>query len=369
MKIAYISGNLPHFDKGLAKLLAYTKDVFAELGVEMSELNLGVVHPPYFDGVRNAHLDGQMASIKEADGIILACSASFFAPSAILQTFLEYFELPEYARLLQAKHCALIVVSDEGGERGALQYLSRVVQHMGGYDTTQIGLQASHMEALEESDYIRDFIDKELEVFYRAVHQNRKKIIPQDYVQGVAGAVPSGGGKASGKSTHTHKRLDAFTEQQERDIEELSRLFAEKYTEPGEEGEDDFINEDDDLILAPITPLVAAPARKKTARQLTQNLPHYFQPQLSAGTQAVIQISINGTETFEGYLTIQSKECTYTDGIAEAPDVTVIADAALWLDVLNAKFTAQKAFMIGGLKVRGALALFTKFDTLFKLAA
>jgi hypothetical protein len=35
--------------------------------------------------------------------------------------------------------------------------------------------------------------------------------------------------------------------------------------------------------------------------------------------------------------------------------------------VLTRKYTAQKAIMIGGLKVRGNFVLLTKFDMLFKL--
>ncbi|MCL2499392.1 MAG: SCP2 sterol-binding domain-containing protein [Defluviitaleaceae bacterium] len=388
MKIAYISGNPPHFDKGLAKLLTYTRSVFTELGVQTSELNLGEAQPPYYNGTGDTNLDGMINPIKDADGIILACSASFFAPSAIMQTFIEYLALPVYADLFKDKHCALIVVSEGGGERGALQYLSRVVQHLGGYDTTHIGLQAAHLDDMEEGNFTRDFIDKEMEDFYRALRQNRKRIVPQDYAQGAVDVkslvvAPSQKRKPDDpivKATPTGKvtkRLDAFTEQQEREIEELSRLFAKKYTDTEEDGGEiiDEVNEDEiddeiEELLAeeePVIVLPARPARKKTARQLTQNLPHYFQPQLSAGTQAVIQINVTGAEAFEGYLSIRSKECTYTEGTTETPDVTVIADSATWLDVLNSKFTAQKAFMIGGLKVRGALALFTKFDTLFKL--
>jgi len=365
MKIAYISGNLPHYDRGLRKLIEYTQNIFSELGVETSELNLGMVHPPYFDGVKNTHLDGMLGPVRTANGLVLVCSATLFSPSAIMQTFLEYLTMPAYGELFKGKHCALVVVSESGGERAALNSLSRVVQHLGGYDTIQIGLQATHLNTLDTNTAVRDFIERELEDFYRAMRQNRVRIIPQDYAQGGAVSVgASGTPYVNNPGEPMNKRLDAFTEQQERDIEELSRLFAEKYDE---NDEDEIIDDDEGVLLAPITPLAAAPTRKKTARQLTQSLPHYFQPQLSAGTQAVMQINITGVENFEGYLNIRGKECTYTDGVFEDPDVTVIADAGLWMDVLNAKFTAQKAFMIGGLKVRGALALFTKFDTLFKL--
>jgi putative sterol carrier protein len=154
--------------------------------------------------------------------------------------------------------------------------------------------------------------------------------------------------------------LDAFTEQQENDIRELTRFFAQKYAESDETEKE-----------APVPAAKPKPnkitARERSVRQITQSLPHYFQPQLSNGLTAVIQFNIAGGETFDGYLTIVSTECEYTEGTAETPDITIIADTDVWRDVLKGRHTAQKAFMIGGLKVRGNFVLLTKFDTLFKL--
>ena len=145
-------------------------------------------------------------------------------------------------------------------------------------------------------------------------------------------------------------------------VSEITQFYAQKYQKT-ETGIRPVSVEPVAEVLSPAKP---APAPKaKNCRQMTESLPHGFNAQAAAGVQAVFQLSITGSEPFEGYFTLQAGDCEYANGVAEQHDILITADAKAWMDVLSGKHTAQRAFMMGLLKVRGNFQLLTKFDQAF----
>lgn len=363
MKITVLYGATPNYELGLDKALDTVTNVLKELGMEVNRIDLSFSELPFFSGASVPAAHQIIESVRRSDGIIVAFTAVSYAPSAIIQSFWEYMSLPEYAEgnVFENKNCLILSVSGDGGEFDAIDYVSRLLRMYGAFDSVKIGLRESGINEMAQNKELAEIIEKQAEDYYRLVRQNRRFIISRSAPRFSPDLnVP----KPSVPASEIYKKLklEEFDEQQEQDIQEIAQFFAKKYANP-ETPDEEIFGDSFAKQRAPVIP------REKTVRQMTQSLVHHYKPQLSQGLAAVIQIQINGAESFDAYLDIRNTECEYYDGNHENPDITILSDASVWTDVVKNKITAQKAFMIGKLKVRGNFMLLTRFDQLFDSGA
>ena len=380
LKITAIYGAMPGFDHGLARINNVIYETFKELGETVGEHVLSAAGLHFYDGIPTAAAENIIQEIIASDGIILSFATNLFAPCAVMQVFFEHLSNEKFLNCLDNKNIFLITSSAGYGESLSLSYVSKIVSTLGGYPAVSLGLNHQLVSGMDEE--LQASIEKYAEDYYRIIRQNRKFIIPRDIIGAPVtanSAAPAPAQKLSQEEMSvllgeepepkiTASELaktvdmDSFTQKQEEDIDEITQYFATKYKEDVQQ------SKGVPVIREPLIQAAPSPApRLKTCRQMTQNLPHYYQPQLAGGINATVQFSITGDDTFDGYLTIANTECDYSDGLAQAPDITIMCDSSVLLDVLKGKFSAQKAFMTGNLKVRGNFVLLTKFDQLFKL--
>lgn len=104
-----------------------------------------------------------------------------------------------------------------------------------------------------------------------------------------------------------------------------------------------------------------------TMKQLVENHPKAFQPEMAAGVDAVIQYALTGEEGGNYIITIKDGVCTTAEGLAENPNMTLTAEAQDFKDVLLGKANGMQYFMMGKLKLAGDLNLAMKLTSFFKM--
>ena len=90
-----------------------------------------------------------------------------------------------------------------------------------------------------------------------------------------------------------------------------------------------------------------------------------FKSQAAGNLRATIQFVISGEDPGTHHLVIENGTCTYHEGPAQNPTVTINAPDTIWRDVTLGQLDATKAFMTGKIKAKGDMGLLMKLPNLF----
>lgn len=102
-----------------------------------------------------------------------------------------------------------------------------------------------------------------------------------------------------------------------------------------------------------------------SAKTLIEMMPAGFNAAAAGDMKANIQYDITGDEEFTAYLAIADGACTYHDGPADSPDLTVKSPADVWLKIAKGELDGQAAFMTGQFKAEGNLGILLQMGNLF----
>jgi putative sterol carrier protein len=89
-------------------------------------------------------------------------------------------------------------------------------------------------------------------------------------------------------------------------------------------------------------------------------LPFRFKPEKAKGIDATIQLNVTGPHGGDWNVEIKDQKLTAQNGIRLSPKLTIGVSEADFLDIVNDKLSAQKAFFTGKIKFKGDIALALK---------
>ncbi len=92
-----------------------------------------------------------------------------------------------------------------------------------------------------------------------------------------------------------------------------------------------------------------------------------FVPEKAAGIDATVQLKLSGAQPGEWFITIKDNQCAFSQGVANAAKLTVIADSDNFMKIFTGQLDGMQAFMHGKIKIAGDMNLALKLMNLFKM--
>jgi putative sterol carrier protein len=89
-------------------------------------------------------------------------------------------------------------------------------------------------------------------------------------------------------------------------------------------------------------------------------LPTKFKPEKAAGINVVAQVNISGPEGGSWTVTIKDKKMTVTEGVNPNAELTLKMNPSDFMDMVNEKLSAEKAFFTGKIQFKGNIAVALK---------
>lgn len=275
-------------------------------------------------------------TLKEADGIILATTVEWYGIGGYMQQFLDACWLYGDKEKIAKIYMCPIVMSTTYGEREAKLNLSTAWEILGGLPCSGICGYIENTVMLEMNGQYTQIIEKKAENMYRTINQRMSSFPASNQAVKQKVSISQNIDLTPQETEQLSQYVsdDSYVQRQKEDIQELAGLFRDMLNNEGADSEEEFLAE----------------------------FQRVYKPQ--AGFEAVYSINI---EEKPKNMVINVKanklECTY--GAVEQPDVEMHTNRATMEDIVNGRMTFQRAFMSGGMKMKGDFRILRTLDQIF----
>ena len=100
-------------------------------------------------------------------------------------------------------------------------------------------------------------------------------------------------------------------------------------------------------------------------RLLLKGMAATFNGKAAGDMKAVVQFEVTGKQAGTWFLLIENGKCTYREGRADGPALTIKTPSEVWLAIANRETDGQQAFMEGKYSVQGDMSLLMRMKNLF----
>jgi putative sterol carrier protein len=99
----------------------------------------------------------------------------------------------------------------------------------------------------------------------------------------------------------------------------------------------------------------------KTPKEfLEEQLPKRFNPEKASGVNVTVQVNVTGEDGGDWTVTIKDQQLDVKQGSQSNPDLSLQMADKDFVDLVNRKMSAERAFFTGKVKFKGNIALALK---------
>ena len=106
-------------------------------------------------------------------------------------------------------------------------------------------------------------------------------------------------------------------------------------------------------------------SKPKTVKQAIEGMVLSIDPNEAKNLNAIIQFNVSGEDSGHYYLTIADGKCTFTEGVAPEPTLSINTPGDVWLKIARKEMKGAIALMTGKYKVKGQIRLLMRMDKIF----
>lgn len=274
-------------------------------------------------------------TLKDADGVILACSVEWMGFGGYMQQFLDACWLYGDKAKIASLYMIPVVISTTYGEKEALLNIKNAWELLGGPLGSGICAYVEDTVDFELNSEYAAYIEKKAENIYRTISQKIKALpsssyaIKQNLIKTSMQLTPQ-----ESEQLSKYVSDDIYVKQQKEDIEQLASFFKGKLSETGTDVETEFIK--------PLTKC--------------------FTPQENFKATYLLMIQDKNKTLF---ISVENDNLYIKYEKQDSADVLGKLTHQVLDNIVHGRLTFQKAFMTGEMTAKGNFKTLRMLDQLF----
>ncbi|MGN0152890.1 MAG: SCP2 sterol-binding domain-containing protein [Lachnospiraceae bacterium] len=305
------------------------------------------------------------ATLKGADGVILATTVEWFGIGGYMQQFLDMCWLYADKQELSSMYMLPVVMATTYGERDAELSLVKAWETLGGIPITGLVAYVENLDEFEQNESYSRIIEKKTETLYRSIHQKTESL-PTSNLAVKTSLLKTRTIELTPQESEQLSKFvsdETYVKQQKEDIEELSAMFKKMLRDNGTEetehtGSDSDDNTDGEQAAVTGKENIVNAAEDSIVSAFIKN----YKPEQDFTASYAIIIS---DKNLILHLEATPEHIKAFYAATDEADVILRTTTKVLDNILAGKASFQRGFMAGEISAKGNFKTLRMLDTIF----